>query len=393
MAEKKQISIRQLFSQEEIQVRDLMFLVTSRKRLFYITFALFMGLGILVAITTPVQYQSEVKILSEGADPSASAGGLSGLAGLAGVSIPSGGSASSALGPTMYGTIANSQPFLMDLMNEKFFFKDQQKELTLYEYIGEERPGDIVKKTYQLIGKAPKAFYSLFEKKKVKVDFKEPEENIDDPTKKIVKISKNQEYVLKELASKIEIEIAGRIVTIRGTMPDPVLSAEFSNLVLRKIMDYVITYNTKKQRDNLKYIEERSKEAEATAKDVQLKLAAFQDANRGVVSKTALTKELQLQEEYKLAFGIYSKLALEYEQTKIALKKETPLFSEFQPASVPLDIYEPDIPIIFAIYFTLGIVFGGFVIVFSIVRAYVREGKKTGKASVLDEAVTEEAVA
>ncbi len=77
--------------------------------------------------------------------------------------------------------------------------------------------------------------------------------------------------------------------------------------------------------------------------------------------------------EFNLAFNIYNKLAQQLEQLKIQLKKETPLFTEFEPVTIPLDKSEPSIPGIIVKYIALGIVFGGLFIFILIVRAYFKE--------------------
>jgi hypothetical protein len=74
-------------------------------------------------------------------------------------------------------------------------------------------------------------------------------------------------------------------------------------------------------------------------------------------------------------------MAQELEQTKIQLKKETPLFSDFEPVTVPLTKSEPSVPGIIIKYIVLGGVFGFLVIFASIVKSYFKESKSNLEAS------------
>lgn len=376
-------SVREIFAEEEISLIDLFGLFTDRRRLLYVSVAVLFSIGVLVALTSPLEYEAEAKILSEEASSTgASLGGLGGLAGLAGISLPDASVTGQGLGPAMYPAIVSSQPFLMDLMQERFYFQARGVEMSIYEYFSEERPGHIFSKTFRFVAGIPRRFSSLFEKKKEWI-IASPTHSSDsvvtinttDPSR-IVNITKKEEYVMNELASRIAIESEGRIITLKVKMPEPYISAQLNNIVRAKIIDYVVSYETDKQRQNLEFIEERTREAEENFKQAQLRLAAFRDANQGIVTQTARTKEEQLQAEFSLAFSIYNKLAQDLEQTKIQLKKETPLFTDFQPVSVPLKEAEPNVPKIIVLYLALGLVIGGMVIFVSIVRAYFKDSER-----------------
>ena len=176
------------------------------------------------------------------------------------------------------------------------------------------------------------------------------------------------------------------MIIMKVKMPEPYVSAEMNTLVLNKVVDYVVAYKTDKQRQNLEFIQERAKEAEQRFKESQLRLATFIDSNQGLVTATARTREQQLQAEFDLTFNIYSAMAQELEQTKIQLKKETPLFSDFEPVTVPLTKSEPSVPGIIIKYIVLGGVFGFLVIFASIVKSYFKESKSNLEASATSEA-------
>lgn len=372
-------SVRQVFAGEEISLVELIKLFTDRKVYVLIGVVIFFVMGVLIALTSPIEYRAEATLLSENGGASASSG-LAGLAGLAGVSLPgAGGSSGSSLGPDMYPAILKSQPFLLELMEEKFYFQEKGKEMSLYEYFSEERPGHIFTKAFQFLRGIPARFFALFERSKswdIPADLSEaPGETGVAPEQrsKIVHVTYDQKYVISQLEPRITVEAEGRMIAFSAKMPEPLVSAQLNTIVLQKVVDYVTAYKTEKQRENLKFIQERTIEAEQKFKGAQLRLAEFRDANQGIVTQTARTREEQLQAEYQLAFNIYNGLAQQLEQTKIELKKETPLFTEFEPVTVPLQKSEPSVSGIIITYIAFGVVFGGMAIFVSIVVAFMRE--------------------
>lgn len=381
-------SVRQVFANDEISLVDLIRLFTDRKKYLLISIGVFFVLGILIAITSPIEYESEAKLLSE---TDGGGGGLAGLAGLAGVSVPSGGGGGSDLSPDMYSEIVSSKPFLLDLMEERFFFQEKGKEMSLYEYFLEERRGHLFSKTFTFLKGIPGRFFAFFEKEKVWDMPRMPNDSTSvagsagEVRPVIQSLSHAQLSVMELLEPRIDIEAEGRMIVMKVKMPEPYVSAEMNTLVLNKVVDYVVAYKTDKQRQNLEFIQERKQEAEQKFKESQLRLATFVDSNQGLVTATARTREQQLQAEFDLTFGIYSAMARELEQTKIQLKKETPLFSDFEPVTVPLTKSEPSVPGIIIRYIILGGVFGFLVIFGSIVRSYFKEGKANAEVAVTNE--------
>ena len=79
----------------------------------------------------------------------------------------------------------------------------------------------------------------------------------------------------------------------------------------------ITEFKIEKATAQLQFIEERYNEKKKEFELVQEKLAAFRDRNKNVTSAIALTHEEQLQNEYQLAFNVYSELAQQLEQAQI----------------------------------------------------------------------------
>ena len=63
-----------------------------------------------------------------------------------------------------------------------------------------------------------------------------------------------------------------------------------------------------------------------------------------------------LQNEMNLAFSVYNQFAMQVEQAKIELKKESPIFSTLNPIEIPSSKSEPIVWKIVFKYFSIGII-------------------------------------
>ena len=137
----------------------------------------------------------------------------------------------------------------------------------------------------------------------------------------IVQMDGAKMKVMNIVKNRVKIETKGREITIYVKMPEPILSAEVCKLVLEKLIEYVSTYKTAKQRDNLAFLEQTKAEAEMKYKQAQQNVAGFKDNSMGVIFQSVQTREQVLQNEMNLAFSVYNQFAMQVEQAKIELKK------------------------------------------------------------------------
>ncbi len=373
---------------DEISIIDIFYLFWEKRKLVYITSAVFLIVGILIAATSPVEYQAKSRKLLDGSGSGseASIGAISGLAGLAGLSIPTQTNSGSALGPSMYPEIVSSQPFLLDLMQEKFHFQEIGKALSLFEYFNREKRTHMFKGVFNFLKSIPGRFFALLDKNKewdlsqvgaqvpdIGNVISEDSVKIETNANVVYQLSGAQMNAMAELTSRIMIETEEGIITLSVTMPEPYVGAQLNNIVFDKIIEYATAYKTDKERQNLEFIEERCLEAESQFKKSQINLATFRDSNRGIIAELAKTQEELLVAEFNMNFDIYKSLAQQREKAKFELKKTTPLFSEFEPVTIPHGKSEPNIPKIMLIHLVLGIAMGGLLIFAVLVNTYRRE--------------------
>jgi uncharacterized protein involved in exopolysaccharide biosynthesis len=131
----------------------------------------------------------------------------------------------------------------------------------------------------------------------------------------------------------------------------------------------------------MEFIQNRFDEKKKEFEGAQAKLAGFRDRNKNVTSALARTEEEQLQNEYLLAFNVYSELAQQLEQARIKVKEDTPVFSIIKPVTVPLEKSKPNRTLIVLIWIMIGAL-GGAGVVFG--RKYLPEVKKRWNEDVTD---------
>jgi len=366
-------SIREVLQKEEIKVSDLVTLLWEKKRVFYGVLLVTVFLGMVKFFSTPKFYESTAIMLSEVQDERAQMGQLGAFAGLAGINLSSasGNQMFNTLPPELYPKLIESKPFLLDLIYKEFYFSSKGKSMTVKDYYLEERPNDILSKFWDAMIGLPYVVISWFQSEPgqdTTVNQKDGE-SAENP---YLVLTSDENYVIEELKKNIKIENKDRMISLSVKMPEPLIAAEFNRLVFEKILEFVRDYKTEKKKTNLEFIQERANEAEQNFKSAQIRLASFRDANQGIISQKARTREEQLEAEFNLSFQLFSTLKQELENSKIELKKETPIFTPFEKAIVPNAPSNPSPLKIFIICVFIGSLLGLIISVILLGRDYLR---------------------
>ena len=322
----------------------------SRKTVIKITI-IFMVLGLLVAIFTPPEYQVTTVMVPQVGGKS-KLGGLSSLAAMAGVNLNvSGGSE---LSPMVYPEIVKSIPFKKALIQTKLTFEGIDHPVTYYDYYMDYAKtgflGNIMKYTIGLPGTIKKA---LFAKKKARV------KPLAD-TSGLIWLTNAQEGLAKQLDNTVYVNVDNKTgnVSLTAIMPQPLAAAQLGQRAQELLQKFIIHYKIKKTKAQLKFIQGRYVVRKKDFEAAQDRLASFLDKNRNVSTAIAKAQQERLQNEYQLAFGVYSSLAQQLEQAKIQVKQETPVFSIIQPITVPNERFKPKRTQILIIWIFIGIIIG-----------------------------------
>lgn len=329
---------------------------TDKRKLLYFTLGgLF--LGILIAFTTPREYTSTSLVILEETNNARQFGQMGALAGLAGISLPQMQGDQAVLNSELFPDVLHSRDFLMEIMKESFYFQSKGREMTLEEYYVEEKPSNIVKKTINFIFNIPAQIIGLFSSDEFQTasDESGDAEAKEDP---YVAVTSSEIFALGQLKERILIDEKMKLIELKVSMPEPVISAQVNAMVLNELIEYVTAYKTAKQKVNMEFVEERVGEAQEKFQEAQMKLASFRDSNQGIISRRAMTKEEQLEFEFNISYNVYNTLKQELEQATIQLKRETPIFTVMEKASIPLGPSKPNKPLILVVGLFLGFIIG-----------------------------------
>ena len=239
-------------------------------------------------------------------------------------------------------------------MQTKLNFQGIDHPVTYYDYYMKYYEtgifGNIIKYTIGLPGTIKKA---IFAKKKGTV------KPLAD-TSRLTWLTKDQEKLAKYLDQTVYVNVDNKTgnVSLTAIMPQPLAAAQLGQRAQQLLQQFIINYKIKKTKAQLNFIQGRYDVQKKKFEEVQDRLARFIDQNRNVSTAVAQAQQERLQNEYQLAFSVYSNLAQQLEQAKIQVKQETPVFSIIQPVTVPNLRYKPKRTQILIIWTFIGIIIG-----------------------------------
>jgi len=253
------------------------------------------------------------------------------------------------IGVAMYPYIVESIPFQIDLMQKEVYFSDLGERITIFEYFTEHYKPSAVNRFYDFLWNItlglPNTIRNIInslggggDDSPETIDFSQFR-NFEEPTFLPGSIRSVANTVTDFIS--VQREPQSGLVLIGVALPDPVASTEMVILVKNLLQDYVVEYRTEKAIKNLQFIEEQYEEAKINFESVQDSLAEFQDRNRDAIRQTLIIQQERLQYEVEMAFALYSNIGRRYQEAKIKVQEETPVFRIHEPATVPARPSEP----------------------------------------------------
>lgn len=350
----KNTSVQQ--SDDEIDLIALAKTIWNGKKIIITFVVVFMILGFFVAILSPKEYTASTTMVPQLSSGKSKLGGLSSLAAMAGFNLDMN-METSELSPLIYPQIVESVPFQLEIMETHFNFKDVDHPVSLYDYYMDYAKPDVISAVKKYTIGLPFVILNAIKgNKNENVPAVAGEELFDAP----IALTKDQEKIRKMLSEKITLETNEKqgYVILHAITHDPVLASQVAHKAQLLLQKYITEFKIKKASAQLAFITERYAEKKKDFEKAQTNLAVFVDRNKNVTSALARTEEVRLQNEYKLAFEVYSQLAQQLEQAQITVKEDTPVFSIVKPVTVPLEKSKPNKPMILVIWTFLGGVLG-----------------------------------
>jgi len=339
---------------DEIDLVDLFRKLWEKRKFILTVTGIFLLIGLFVALFSPVKYTASCTVVPQSGENKS--GGLSGVAAMMGVNLGTAMMSEGTLSPNIYPEIIKSVPFTREIMQTPIVTKRSNgKAITLYEYY--------TNKQYQdknLLGSIKKYTLGLPSMLLGSLRKKNPIKKTTFP------LDSTSIYVLNEEEKKVYEAIQGALqvstnskegyVSLSYSFPEAKPAAVITDKLYRMLEKYVTSFKSEKLEDNLQFVEESYETARQDFLQAQSRLAAFQDANRGLATATARSTEMRMQSEFNIAFSVYSELAKQREQARISVKENQTILTLVNPAVVPTEKSAPRRSIILIGFLFLGIV-------------------------------------
>ena len=340
---------------DEIDLIDLAKTIWLGRKIILTLVIAGMLMGLFVALLSPKEFTASSTMVPQLSGSKSKLGNLSSLAAMAGFNLDMN-METTELSPLIYPQIVESVPFQLEIMEVPFTFKGIDHPISLYEYyINYSKPSFLSLITKYTIG-LPGVIIRALKSKKPEEPAVSGEALFDAP----IALTENQEKIRNLLSNRITLETNEKqgYVVLNVIAHDPKLAAQVAHKAQALLQNYITEFKVKKAMAQLQFIEERYTEKKKEFEKSQKNLAVFVDRNKSIISAVANTEQVRLQNEYKLAFDVYSQLAQQLEQSQIKVKEATPVFSIVKPVTVPLEKSKPNRPMILVIWTFLGGVIG-----------------------------------
>ena len=327
--------------------------IWKERKLIAKSIVTFFFIGCLIAILSPIIYTSETTFVPQISDDQMSSNNkLGNLANLAGVKLtPTELTNDSYLSPLVYTNITDSEEFSLKLLSAELINSDKDR-FTIREYLISKES------SFNLIGAIKKYILGLFLNT-------QNEKTDSDIYKNFNFISEADYYLISVFRKKFTIELNPEqgYIKVLASDEDPFISTQLVQQITKSLQAKIIEIRTNKIRERLEFSKEQYELKQAEFNFLQKKLAEFKDSNK-IISTASFRSELQkLESEYQLQQNILINLATEYNNNKIKLNKDTPIFSVIDEVSVPNKKSKPKRAFLIVVFVFIGLLFStGFAI-------------------------------
>ena len=329
---------------------------------------MFFFIGCLIALLSPVVYTSQTSFVPQVSDDEVSTTNnkLGSLASLAGINLnPTEVTIDSYLSPLVYTNVVDSEEFSLKLLDEELINSNTEK-VSIREYLLSKEsffdfnPIDFIKR--YTIG--------LFFNKTNVID--------RDLFTNYNFISDEDFKLINSFRKKFTIELSEKegYIKVLATDKNAFISAQLAEKITKSLQFKIIEIRTNKIKERLEFSKEQYKIKQFEFNILQNELAEFKDSNKNISTARFRSQLQRLESEYQLQQNILINLASEYNNNKIKLNKDTPIFSVIDEVSVPNKSSAPNRVFLVIIYVFFGITTSvGYVLTKDIVKDLIKKIK------------------
>lgn len=361
--------------EDTIDLVEILQKLWAKRKFILIVTGVAMALGLVVALLTPNQYTASCTLVPQTGE-GRTGGSLGGLAAMAGISLGDM-TSGEVLSPNVYPNIIKNVDFQKEWIYSLYSINDIPVPITYYDYVTDKqyRKFSLLYTIKKYTIGLPGVILEVIRREDEDIQRVSDEETIS-------RLTFKEQKVLEDLYEVFVLDMNDNINNKKGyiqlstTMRDPYLAAQITLKAQQLLQQYLTKFKLQKVRANLEYVEANFQEARQNFEAKQEELARFRDANINLTSAMARTREEKLQSEYTLLLGVYTELAKQKEQAKIAVTETTPILTVIEPVVVPVEKSKPSRARMLIISIFLGLITGaGWVLMLPYVKETLQKIK------------------
>ena len=362
-------------SEQEIDLKDIIKQIWRSRKFIFVVMAISLAIGVFVAMTSPVSYTASTVVVPQ--TGGGSGGNLGGFASMMGISMPT--ASNEVLSPVVYPRIVRSVPFCKEMMNTPIVVaRSNGVPITLYEFYtnAKYQPRNVLGGIRRYTIGLPGVILSALRGSN-NVD--DTTAYVDRETGDIISLTRSQRAVVDIIRENMTITHNARdgYIILGYQFPEAEAVAVITQKMYYLLTRYVTDFKIQRQMENLQFVEESYQEARQEFLRRHAEWATFQDANRNLATVIAQTQMRLLSSEFEIASVVYSELARQQEQARLAVRESTPAFTVIEPVVVPQARSAPRRSMILAVFLFLGVAGSiGWVLVKPFISQIVKEVKE-----------------
>ncbi len=345
---------------KELSVLDGLYVLAKHSRLIILLTLIGIGLGVVVAITTPAEYTSSAVLMRE-AQRETSGGSLAALRGL-GLNL---GESQSGLTIEAYPNVLESHEVRFILLEESFPLASGGR-VTFLEYVQNIEPGSL--------GSWLSGVFGLDGERCGEERFHPVADTLS------VAYTCEQQKAMESMSEMITVDADAEtgLMTVSVAAKDPALAASLVGRLVEELQTRVQSLLTQKAREDHEFIRERTVGAEADLRSARAVLARFEDQNRGLTSARLLAERDRLRDEVNFATNVFGQYQGELKQAEIEVQRASPVITVLDRPVVPLLPTRPRRKVIVLIGALFGLAMG-LMFAFVIEGFRVETGTESGR--------------
>ena len=315
--------------QGSIDFRKLFKDILKHKWLYIIVMVATFVVVAIFSLALPNYYKCTVKLSPE-MSGSKSNSGLAAMASSFGVNLPTNGTGTEALFPTLYPELVNSVDFKTSLFPVPVTIEakkegETNRTMSYYDYLKNEQKKVWWKEVLAFPGKLMGKLFSKDEGE---------EKTTIDP----FRLTEAQAKIVEAIDKKVVCDVDKKtmVITIEVTDQDPVICATMADSVKCRLQEFITDYRTSKARVDLEYNKKIYNEAKERYDKARQEYSRYVDANQNIILQSVRQKQVELENEMQIQYNAYMQVAGHVLQAEAKVQEETPAFTTLQSATVPV---------------------------------------------------------